>query len=316
MSQISVNPFQHSGPVTGDQFYNREDELNKLVRWLSTSPPTSVAIHGPERIGKTSLLRQLKEKGVPGRRLMYLDMQGILSPDELWEKLQKFLGGSPEESIRDALDRTKEVVVLCLDEFGKPLSRPEFTADFYDYLRSLTQSGKLALVISVLRPLHELSVPSGADVSRFFNIFRPLPIGPFSEEDARALLTSKGLSEEEARWVLQNVRVKNHPYHLQLLGACLWEATRETRKGREAALKMYHQTLEQLGGPLPRPEPAPAAAAPPPSALDTAAMVLMALAMLFLLVMVIFYHPLLLGLAAFCFIASIALQLIDRFRRR
>lgn len=307
MASVKMNPFHHSGPVTGDQFCDRKEELEQLVRWLSTSPPTSIAVYGPERIGKTSLLRQLNVVGVPNRRLFYLDMQGILSPEEFWDSLRKFLKAGADESVRDALDRTQDVVVLCLDEFGKVLSRPEFTADFYDLLRSLTQSGKLALVISVLRSLRELSVPSGADVSRFFNILRPLPLVPFPEEDARALLTSKGLSEGEARWILEHVREKYHPYHLQLLGAYLWEA-KEAGREREEALKRYHRALEGLEGPPP--------GAPPPSALDTAAMVLMALAMLSLLMTVILYHPLLLGLAAVCFIASIVLMLIDRLRRR
>jgi len=315
---MEVNPFYHSGPVTGENFVDRRDELDTLLRWLGTTPPTCVALYGPERIGKTSLLRQLCE--VEGPRLctdyrwVYLDLQGIFSPEEFWKMLAGKLEAS-NLSIRETLEHASAPVVLCLDEFGEVLSRPEFTADFYDYLRSLTQTGKLALVISTLCPLRELSVPSGADVSRFFNIFRPLELGLFPPDEARTLLESRGLSQEDADWVLKNVREPNYPYHLQLLGNCLWEAKRADRP-RETALENYWKTLGWEKGPAtgslpPLPMPAPAR----PSAWDTAGMVAMALAMLLLVVQVVFFHPLLLGLAGVSFVAAIIFWLIDRLRR-
>jgi GTPase SAR1 family protein len=86
---MEVNPFYHSGPVTGKNFADRRDELETLLRWLGTTPPTCVALYGPERIGKTSLLRQLCEAEGPGHRpdyrWVYLDLQGIFSPEEFWK---------------------------------------------------------------------------------------------------------------------------------------------------------------------------------------------------------------------------------------
>jgi hypothetical protein len=316
---MEVNPFYHSGPVTGKNFADRRDELETLLRWLGTTPPTCVALYGPERIGKTSLLRQLCEAEGPGHRpdyrWVYLDLQGIFSPEEFWKTLAGKLE-SPDSNIREVLEQAPAPVVLCLDEFGDVLSRPDFTADFYDQLRSLTQTGKLALVISTLRPLQELSIPSGADVSRFFNIFRPLELGPFPPDEARTLLESRGLSREDADWVLKNVREPNHPYHLQLLGTCLWEAKRAGRP-RETALENYRKALGWEKGPaplqpsLPLPTPVPTR----PSAWDTAGMVAMALAMLLVVVQVVFFHPLLLGLAGVSFVAAIIFWLVDRLRR-
>jgi len=318
---MEVNPFYHSGPVTGENFADRRGEMDTLLGWLGTSPPTCVALYGPERVGKTSLLRQLCEVKGPQRypdyRWVYLDLQGIFSPEEFWKTLAGKLGlKAPDPNIREALEQAPAPVVLCLDEFGEVLSRPEFTADFYDYLRSLTQTGKLALAISTLRPLQELSVPSGADVSRFFNIFRPLELGPFPRDEARRLVVSRGLTEEEADWVLKNVRKPNHPYHLQLLGAYLWEAKRAGHP-RETALEDYRKALGGEKGPPPsQPSPPPPTPAPArPSAWDTAGMVAMALAMLLLVVQVVFFHPLLLGLAGVSFIAAIIFWLIDRLRR-
>jgi GTPase SAR1 family protein len=312
---MEVNPFYHSGPVIGDNFADRQDELNTLLRWLGTTPPACIALYGPERIGKTSLLRQLCEIEGPKRygnyRWLYLDMQGIFSPDEFFEELKRKLGGSSTD-IRAILEQSGSSIVLCLDEFGEALSRPEFTADFYDYLRSLTQTGKLALVISTLRPLRELSVPSKAEVSRFFNIFRPFELGPFSPDAARELLTSRGLSEEEANWILKNVREPNHPYHLQLLGAYLYEI-KQAGRPREEALRKYQQALEWEKGPVYRQVVEKGAR---PSGWDTAGMAAMALSMLLLVFQVFYFHPLLIWLAAASFGAALIFWLIDRLRRR
>lgn len=319
---MEVNPFYHSGPAVGEGFADREEELTTLLGWLGTTPPTCVALYGPERIGKTSLLRRLCEVAGPQRyptyRWAYLDLQGVFSPDEFWGTLAKVLKAR-DRDFRAALGEVQAPVVFCLDEFGKVLSRPEFTADFYDLLRSLTQTGKLALVISTLRPLKELSVPSGADVSRFFNIFRPFPLGPFSEHAARELLKSRGLEDEEVKWVLDNVREPCHPYHLQLLGACLWEAKRAGR-GREEALRRYREALEWEAGVPPAPPPARTAslpaASPQPSRWEIAGMVTMALTMILVVVQVISIHPILLLVAGISFVASIVFWLVDYFRRR
>lgn len=317
---MEVNPFYHSGPVTGKNFADRRDELDTLLRWLGTTPPTCVALYGPERIGKTSLLRQLCEEEGPQRykqynyHWVYLDLQGIFSPEEFWKTLARKLE-APDSNIREVLEQAPAPVVLCLDEFGEVLSRPEFTADFYDYLRSLTQTGKLALVISTLRPLRELSIPSGADVSRFFNIFRTLELGLFPPDEARMLLESRGLSREDADWVLKNVREPNHPYHLQLLGTCLWEAKRAGCP-QKTALENYEKALEwEKGPPPPQPPPSLTPAPTRPSAWDTAGMVAMALAMLLVVVQVVFFHPLLLGLAGVSFVAAIIFWLVDRLWR-
>lgn len=82
---VPSNPFSHSGPVTGEQFCDREEEQRRLLELLGTTPPTSIALYGPERIGKSSLLRQLCEvegpQQLPNRRFVYLDLMRIRSPE-------------------------------------------------------------------------------------------------------------------------------------------------------------------------------------------------------------------------------------------
>ncbi|MEM2446896.1 MAG: ATP-binding protein [Candidatus Bathyarchaeia archaeon] len=249
-----VNPFCHSSPAVGESFVGREEELNTLLCWLGTEPPTCIALYGPERIGKSSFLRQLCEVAGPQRypsyRWVYLDLQGIFSPDEFWSALAKQLG-VPEQDVFAALSRSPAPVVLCLDEFGAALSRPGFSADFYGLLCGFAITGKLTLVISTLRPLQELSIPDRADVSYFFSIFLPFPLGPLSPQASRKLLESRGLCGNDADWVLKNVEEHGHPYHLQLLGAYLWEARRSGRSPREAK-EHYQQAIEWEEPSLPK----------------------------------------------------------------
>jgi hypothetical protein len=251
--RANSNPFFHSGPVTGDRFHDRDEEMARLVGALSTMPPTSIALFGPPRIGKSSILRQLCEVVGPeklDRCLIYLDMQGVFSVADFvrrFLRLAEAAEGSEEYAgMREAVEAARRPIVLCLDEFGKALSNPAFDADFYDFLRSLAQTGRLALVISTLRSLRELKVPADADVSRFFNIFRPLRLGPFPPDAARELVGTGLFKDEDVNWVVENVRHPNHPYHLQLLGACLFDGQR-VEYSRKQVLQEYHEILAEIG---------------------------------------------------------------------
>jgi len=313
MVQISVrNPFYHSGPVTGDQFYNREEEMARLVGLLSTTPPTSIALHGPERIGKSSLLRQLCEEeslSLPDRHLVYLDMQRVFTVEDFVGRFLQAMEGEGEEyaAFEEAVKEAKKPVELCLDEFGKALANPEFNADFYDFLRSLTQTGRLALVISTLHSLQELEVPSEADVSRFFNVFRPFPLGPFLPEEAQRLVKVGQFTADEVRWVLQNVAQPNHPYHLQLLASLLFEA-KQTGRPREDALRAYRESLAEIEGAREKVE---ADGTP----LEIAAGVSFGVSVLSALLLMVFLHPTLLWLMGLSFLVGLTFLIWNWVRK-
>lgn len=51
-----INPFRIHGTVTGPFFADREDELERVTRTLA-EPAAKLLLHGPRRMGKTSILR-------------------------------------------------------------------------------------------------------------------------------------------------------------------------------------------------------------------------------------------------------------------
>jgi hypothetical protein len=98
------------------------------------------------------------------------------------------------------------------------------------------------LVVATHRPLRDIA-PYG------YEKFTPLELGPISEEDALLLLTSRGLNEEEARWVIERIGKKLFPFHLQALGACLFDAKRRKlppEEARKRALDDYHKQFSWI----------------------------------------------------------------------
>lgn len=100
--------FQTSTPVFGEGFHNREAELEALARAiqrLTSGVPQWVAILGPRKIGKTSLVLEAARRAkTPGLRVVTLDIQeqGPASAEIfrriLLRVLDAALGDDPGES--------------------------------------------------------------------------------------------------------------------------------------------------------------------------------------------------------------------------
>ena len=67
-------------PVTGENLYGREGELERL--W-SRIPNNSILLSSPRRFGKTSLVREMQRAPRDGFEVVYVDVEGIKSPQEL-----------------------------------------------------------------------------------------------------------------------------------------------------------------------------------------------------------------------------------------
>src|SRR3990172_9300100 len=114
---MADNPYTHRGPVVGEDFFGREKEFARLLQLLGTRPPQCVAVYGPERIGKSSLLRELCEaRGparLPGLTFVYVDVQGAYDRAAFFRAAT----GKAAEDYRafdDWLDEQQKPVVLCL----------------------------------------------------------------------------------------------------------------------------------------------------------------------------------------------------------
>ena len=225
--------FNISHPVVGKGFVHRE-ELYIILNSLKKPSFPSFNLYGPERSGKSSLLRHLCE--VAGPELYphylwcYVDMQGILSPEDFRETVFEILS-------QNYTELGNVPTVLGLDEFDA-IFGSRFTTDFYDRLLILADRDNISLVAATHRPLRNIA-PYG------YEKFTPLELGPISEEDALLLLTSRGLNEEESRWVIETVKkVGLFPFYLQALGFCLDDAKRKNlppEETREMALNYYRE---------------------------------------------------------------------------
>jgi hypothetical protein len=216
MTVMSVdNPFFHRGAIRrAEEFHGRQAEIDQVLGLLRNGQ--SVSLIGPRRIGKSSLLLHLARPET--RRSHQLDFPNTLF---LLVDCQE-LGGSPPEEVYEALltellERSRQAgcaiedverygtyrsldrvlaqlsqlnvdVAVLLDEFELLAANPHLTPYFFARLRGLTTKYGLAYLTASQRPLFDITADEEILSSPFFNIFVTLPLGLYSEEEARDLL--------------------------------------------------------------------------------------------------------------------------------
>ena len=152
----------------------------------------------------------------------------MLSAEEFFDRACELLAaeGSTHRDFEDALRGKK--VLLCLDEFEQTTDNPAFGEEYFNVLRSLAQTGELALVVATQHTLSELYRSGAITTSPFFNIFSVLRLGPLTEAEARELVTrpiehtTQAFSESEVSFILHLAGA--HPYRLHVACELLYEA--------------------------------------------------------------------------------------------
>ncbi len=254
------NPFYERGTIkTRDGFFGRRTELARTFDQLRVMQ--SVSVVGERRIGKSSFLYHLALTGAErlgkGYTCRYLDMQGVTSGREFFEQAVEQLGGSGDTHRDLARAIAGKKVVLCLDEFENTADSADFGADFFNVLRSLAQTGKLALVVATQTPLPELSHRSTVRTSPFYNIFVPLPLESFTEDEARemlAALSARGgrpFDNDEIEWAIKVAGT--HPWRLQVLACHLFAAKGRGAPDQDEVERRYREETQPLERPPRRP---------------------------------------------------------------
>ncbi len=231
MEKIVANPFQAGGMLRDpNPFVGRDRELREILSRVANM--VNVSVVGPRRIGKSSLLHHIVATGQQrlnaSYQFYYLDLQPLDSAEEFYDQACEAIVQEPGESyddLKNAIEGKK--IVLCLDEFEKSVEA-DFGAEFFDEMRSLAQTGALALVIATKASLNELYLRYQGLTSGFPNIFTRVELGELTEADARALVTQPGcFSEEETDFILRLAGA--HPYWLSFVCARLYDAKQEAR---------------------------------------------------------------------------------------
>ncbi len=273
------NPFFHRGAIRRvEDFVGREAEINQTLGLLRNGQ--SVSLIGPRRIGKSSLLLHLTHPSVratyrldpPHSLFVMLDCQELAGspPEEVYELMLDGLleaataaGLAVETATQPgtyrALDRALQQVyqhgvsvVVLLDEFELLAANLHLTPYFFARLRGLTTKYGLAYLTASQRPLFAITAEEAVLSSPFFNIFVTVPLGLFTEEEARTLFdkrlgrTSVTFTEEMTRYLLWLVGL--HPFFLHIAGYHTVQAL-VARDVRPAA-QPVNFPLANLDGPI------------------------------------------------------------------
>jgi hypothetical protein len=241
--RLPENPFRDLGRITDEaRFFDREALIREILNDLGNG--TNVAIIGPARSGKSSLLTKLIAEGgrteAGSTEYRYLNMAHVENDTDFYEALCVQLGLS--RSVRGwRLTRELEMqakagkrVVLCLDEVER-MSWEGFTPQVRSHLRGMAEGANapLKLVVASQLPLSQVFRDDSNKESPLDYICRPIHIKPFPADVARAFLLARlaGTDVEfppaEIDGVLE--RSRGHVGDLQLEAASVFERLRGHR---------------------------------------------------------------------------------------
>lgn len=262
---ITPNPFHPNSPLAADeQIIGRKDILDSIGGVLSGAEKGSVVLHGGEKIGLTSFLRQCAElAGKAGVKVVRLDLAREYFTDiaSLADRITALLadgqeeegrteGGSPFERLVEAIHRSDSPVLLLFDDaelaarlVGREGERGEkLLATF----RELVLDEKGASFIFAPAGLEAFREQAGVlfDMSRIFKL------GPVALEESTAILTQplegRAFLHDEASALLVRL-AGGHPYLLHYLGQELVEEINQAQTNF-VTLEMASRTVDRLIG--------------------------------------------------------------------
>jgi hypothetical protein len=277
---MNGNPFYHLGAIDQvEHFYNRHSEVRNALRLLRRSQ--NVAVTGPRRIGKTSFLRYishpttLQEHDIdPQRNLfVYVDCQHRLIQGEeaqvyqmLLERISEsarradvdavsdFDGGSAAgaafESMLKELSRRGLRTILLLDEFEEMARNAHLGPGFFSNLRALCSADDVdvAYVTSSCASLADLCLERKSLLSSpFFNVFRIIWLGLFTEQDNLHLVEDslRKAGAHFPRDLLELVLEMGggYPFFLQTAGYCAFDLAVEGKGMGEEERRRFLETV-------------------------------------------------------------------------
>lgn len=248
---VEVNPFTYGNAIRDPaRFYGRKDELRAIVGRAGAVSAQSISIVGERRMGKSSLLWQVKRRADilfhTGHRyiILYFDLSGAAGSSNralmaslrrefartglsTWDAAEDGDLSALSYVLADLESQHPDVrLVLLLDELEHITTHPREFDGLLEALRADGQLGRMALVTASRAPLADLCAQGRITTSPFFNIFTQITLGPLDEEAWRALLQDGlgAMHEVERRFIEANAG--RHPFLTQMACAFLWEARR------------------------------------------------------------------------------------------
>ena len=255
-------------------FFGRTDQLTRVFGWWQQPPLSHIALIGPRRSGKTSLLKHLPTipTAVPSSLRADQKRDWLSSPEQVrWidinfqdprmgrldRLLHRLLTGfgydAPEScSLETFMDvacaqEWDQPAIVLMDELGAGLAAPELDQNFWWTLRALAHAtnGYLSFVVAAHEQPTYLAANEGK-TSPFFNIFTTLKLGPFADEEARHLVASSPIEFDKAdtEWILEESG--RWPFLLQICcqeRLAALEASQDNATWKEIALERMEPFL-------------------------------------------------------------------------
>ena len=210
----SHNPYLHRVMIKNrEDFFGRSQEVKRIYARLNATPPGSISIVGDRKIGKSSLLNYVYARHnrhtlleQPESMIMvFLDLQQERRMS--MESFVKVLLGIANYELRGrldvsdcalSLDGVRDMVqrldtkgyrlAILLDEFEGVTTNPNFSLEFFSFLRYLANHYNVAYLTSSARDLQVLCHTKEISDSPFFNIFSTMRLSVFQPAEAEELI--------------------------------------------------------------------------------------------------------------------------------
>ncbi len=244
-ASLPPNPFTDTLAVKDpSRFVGRERVLERILSRLRTS---SIVLFGERKIGKSSLLWQLKRLLEPKWEVVFWDFLEPRLADGLLREAIALLGGKGEkwEDFRRAVGGRQ--VALLLDELDLAPDRG-FDLDMLRGCRALCQRESGFRLIAASRRLPRDIFPPPRVGSTPWDFLEPVEVPVFTEEEARRLLAHPWAPEapqfDEATCQTLITLTGCHPFRLQRAAHHRYEALADPTYDWRAA---YERDMEALG---------------------------------------------------------------------
>lgn len=119
-----TNPFKFGTIVSGDYFYNREEELLRINQTLSGG--NNITLFAPRRYGKSSLVKKaLGELEKEGYNTVYLDFMSVYSQETFITNYSKAIAHSQKASLESTVKKIAQFISgivpsVSFDSSGSP----------------------------------------------------------------------------------------------------------------------------------------------------------------------------------------------------
>ena len=201
-NQIPIShlaPYETNAPVTGSRFFGREFERDRIL----ANPESNFIVLGIRRIGKTSLLREIKrllDERQEGGCVHYLDCSDLLTTEDFVREVVRKV--YPKELTRleyqkyvfyfpDFLDRMRSMmkgkIVLLLDEIDNLITMQRGDWELFRMLRAAANSGSCQLVIAGFR---EAMKEHNLLDSPFYRFAQEVRLNEFSWKQAHDMIVT------------------------------------------------------------------------------------------------------------------------------